>query len=258
MNILVCIKQVLDDSVKIGYEEARGIFIPESVSKAENAFDTYALEMAAGLRESLGGRITLVSIGELSAKEALKNGLAVGGDEAFLIKADHYQEVDPYSTAKALSEGIRFLEEQRASAFDLIFCGKESTDHMSSQVGSILSCLLGLPLITNTVDLELVDERVIGKHETSDGYDRIEARMPCVVTVGKPSYEPRYATLTSKMEARRKEIREIEGIELEQGSIEVISTKQGPSRKKGMKLNSLSVEEAVFEAVKRMKQAGIV
>ena len=101
MNILVCMKQVLDDSVEIGYDESKGKFTPDGVPNVENAFDTYALEMATRLKEKVGGEITLVSIGSDAAKDALKNGLAVGGDNATLVKGDNYQDVDSYVIAQS-------------------------------------------------------------------------------------------------------------------------------------------------------------
>ena len=91
MNILVCIKQVLDDSVSIGYDEVNAKITPDNIESIENAFDTYALEMATRLKENAGdAHITLLSVGNNEAKVALKNGLAVGGDEASLVVADNY------------------------------------------------------------------------------------------------------------------------------------------------------------------------
>ncbi len=87
MNILVCVKQVFDDSIEIGYDEKAGKYTPDSIESVENAFDTYALEMAVRLKEQLGeGEITVLTIGPEDAKNALKNCLAVGADRAFAIE----------------------------------------------------------------------------------------------------------------------------------------------------------------------------
>lgn len=255
MNILVCMKQVLDDSVEIGYDESKGKFTPDGVPNVENAFDTYALEMATRLKEKVGGEIHLTSIGSEAAKDALKNGLAVGGDNATLIKADNYQDVDAYSIAKGLADGIRALEEKLALKFDIIFCGKETTDFTAGQVGVMLAEILNLGVITDLVDIDFADGKVVGKHETETGYDLIEAAAPCVVTVSKPPYDPRYATIKSKMAARKKTIEVLDSISLAEGIIEIKGTRARPKRQAGIKITGKPADEAVAEAIKIMSDA---
>lgn len=253
MNILVCMKQVLDDSVEIGYDESKGKFTPDGVPNVENAFDTYALEMATRLKEKVGGEITLVSIGSDAAKDALKNGLAVGGDNATLVKGDNYQDVDSYVIAKSLAEAVRKLEAN--TKYDIIFCGKETTDFTAGQVGVMLAGILGLGVITDLVDIDFADGKVIGKHETEIGYNLIESNAPCVVTVSKPPYDPRYATIKSKMAARKKAIEVIEDITLSEGIIEVKATRARPKRQAGVKITGKPADEAVAEAIKIMSDA---
>ena len=60
MNILVCIKQVPDDSVEI-HLNAEGTPDLANVTPVVNAFDTYALEMAARLKESSEGEVMMHS-----------------------------------------------------------------------------------------------------------------------------------------------------------------------------------------------------
>ena len=140
MEILVCIKQVADDSVEIFMNEKTGKPALEGVEKVVNAFDTYALEMAVRLKEAKGDTtVTTLSLGGEDAKNSLKNCLAVGADEAFYIKDENYQEKDAVIIAQALSNGIKKIEEQRGKKFDIIFCGKETTDFATGQVGIMLA-----------------------------------------------------------------------------------------------------------------------
>ena len=258
MNILFCMKQLLDDSVEIGYDEATGKFTPDKVDPVENAFDTYALEMATRLKEKIGGEITLVSIGSDLAKSALKNGLAVGGDKATLIEDKNYQDSDSLGIAKALAYGIKAIEEKNSTKFDIIFCGKETTDYAAGQVGIMLAGIMDLGVITDLVDIDVVDEKVLGKHETEMGYDMIEAATPCVVTVSKPLYDPRYATIKSKMAARKKEIDVFNDIELETGALTVKATHARPKRQAGIKITGKPLDEAVAEAVAQMSDAKVL
>ena len=95
MEILVCIKQVADDSVEVFMNEKTGKPALEGVEKVVNAFDTYALEMAVRLKEAKGDiTVTTLSLGGEDTKNSLKNCLAVGADEAFHIKDESYQEKD--------------------------------------------------------------------------------------------------------------------------------------------------------------------
>lgn len=258
MNILVCLKQVLDDSVSIGYNESTGKFTPDNIDNVENAFDTYALEMATRLKETLGdSKITLLSIGNSEAKVALKNGLAVGGDEATVILADNYENSTPYDIAKALADGIKKIEENTGK-FDIIFTGKETTDTTSGQVGVILSSILDTGVITDLVDISVADEKVIGKHETDVGYEMIEASMPCVVAVSKPAYDPRYATIKSKMTARKKEIAEISDISVKDNIVVVKKTYERPKRQAGVKIAGKPVEEQVAELMSKLSDAKVL
>ena len=105
MNILVCIKQVPDDSVEI-HLNAEGTPDLANVTPVVNAFDTYALEMAARLKESSEGEVTVVCVGEDSAKNSLKNCLAVGADHAFLVSDDAFKGSDTTGIANILKNVI--------------------------------------------------------------------------------------------------------------------------------------------------------
>lgn len=85
----------------------------------------------------------------------------------------------------------------------MIFCGCESTDTADGQAGVQLAEQLGLPVITNVLELEPKDGGISAKQETEEGYRVVEAPCPCVVTVTKPAYEPRYPSIKSKMAARK-------------------------------------------------------
>ncbi len=257
MNILVCMKQVFDDSVEVGYNEAAQAFTPAGIEKIENAFDTYALEMAARLKETTGGEITLLSIGDEDAKVALKNGLAVGGDEAVLILQNDFQDADSYSIAKLLAQGIQKLEQEKNIKFDLVFCGKETTDFACGQVGVMLAQILQTGVITDLVDVEYQD-KITGKHETETGYEMIETSTPCVLTVSKPPYEPRYATIKSKMAARKKEIQVLSDLSLDTGKVLVKNTYERPKRQAGVKIVEKTPEEALAKAMALIGEAKVI
>lgn len=257
MEILVCIKQVPDDSVEISLNTATGKPKLEDVTQIVNAFDTYALEMATRLKEEVGGEITVVSIGDESVKNSLKNCLAVGADKAYLVKEDEAEKLDACGIAKYLVKAKEDIENISGKKFDIIFCGKEATDYASSQVGLLLADELNVPVGTNIVDIKKLDDKVELKQEIEEGYNIIEAVTPCVVTVQKPSYEPRYPTIKTKMAARKKPIDELSNGEKIESNIEVIKIFEPAKRSAGVKIKAETAEEAVAQAIKMMVEAKV-
>ncbi|MEI3347978.1 MAG: electron transfer flavoprotein subunit beta/FixA family protein [Dysosmobacter sp.] len=177
MELLVCIKQVPDDSVSVGLN-ADGTPKLDEITPVVNAFDTYALEMAARFKEAHGGSVTVLTVGGEGAVPALRSCLAVGADRACRL-ADE-SACDTQGIAYLLAQASKKAGEQ---PFDVIFCGSESTDASSAQVGAQVAELLGLPVITNVLALEPKDGGISAKQETEDGYRVVEAPCPCVVTI---------------------------------------------------------------------------
>lgn len=258
MDILVCIKQVADDSIDISFDASKDAIDFNGAEQVVNAFDTYALEMAARLKEAGEGEITVLSVGPDSAKNSLKNCLAVGAEKAALITCDDYQEKDPKQIAQLLAKGIKDLEAERGGAFDLIFCGKESTDQASGQVGLMLANELGYGVMTNVIDIEKVGDVMKAKHQTDVGYDLIEASMPVVLTVEKPKYEPRYPTVKSKMAARKKPIEELSPADASAHGYEVVKVYGPPKREAGVKIVAESAEDAVAQAMEHVLAAKVL
>ena len=258
MEILVCVKQVADDSVEVFMNEKTGKPALEGVEKVVNAFDTYALEMAVRLKEAKGDiTVTTLSLGGEDAKNGLKNCLAVGADEAFYIKDENYQEKDAVIIAQALSKGIQKIEEQRGKKFDIIFCGKETTDFATGQVGIMLADELNYGVVTNLVDIDTEGEKVIAKKETETGYEKVEVVSPCLVTVNKPNYEPRYPTIKSKMAARKKEITEISVEVANESPVKEVQLFSPPKRQAGVKIKAGTAEEIVAQAIQKMLEAKV-
>ena len=257
MEILVCIKQVPDDSVEISLNSSTGKPNFDGVTPIVNAFDTYALEMATRLKEKVGGEITVVSIGDESVKNSLKNCLAVGADKAYLVKEDGAEGLDPAGISKNLVKAKEEIENILGKKFDILFFGKEATDYASSQVGLLAAEELSLPAAANVVDIETEERKAKIKQETEDGYNIIEAELPCIVTVQKPNYEPRYPTIKTKMAARKKPIDELQPAEKPESFMEVVKVFEPAKRQAGVKIKAETAEEAVAQAVKMMTDAKV-
>ena len=134
----------------------------------------------------------------------------------------------------------------------------KTTDFTTGQVGVMLANELNVGVVTDFVDIKLADSKVLAKHVTEMGYDMIESSMHCVVTVSKPLFDPRYATVKNKMAARKKAIDEITDITLKTDTMTVKNTYERPKRQSGVKIVGKPVEEAVVEAMGLIKDAKVL
>ena len=202
MNILICVKQV-PDTTEIKIDPVKNTLIREGVPSIVNPFDGYALEAAARIRDAHPDtRIIVVSMGLPQAKNALKECLAIAADKAYLISDRPFGGSDTLATSYIISQAIQKIQELEGK-FDAIFCGKQAIDGDTAQVGPEIAEHMDCPQITYAVEAKVEGEEVLVKRETGEGYEILAARMPCVVTVTKPSFNPRYPTIKSKMAANR-------------------------------------------------------
>lgn len=190
MKIIVCIKQVPDtDQVKI--DPVRGTLIREGVPSIINPDDKNALEEALRIKDKYKDvKVIAISMGPPQAEVALIEAVAMGADEAYLLTDKAFSGSDTYVTAKVLAAGIKYIGD-----YDLIFCGRQSLDGETAQVGPQLAERLGIPQITNVVDLKLDGRQVIAKRAVEDGYFTIKANMPVLITATRELNKPRYPSI---------------------------------------------------------------
>ena len=141
-------------------------------------------------------------MGPPQAAAALKECLAVGGDQAYLVSDRAFGGADTLATSYTLKCAIDKLQETDGP-FDLIFCGKQAIDGDTAQVGPEIAEHMDCPQITYGVEARVEGDQVLVKRETGEGYEILAAAMPCVITVTKPSFNPRFPTIKSKMAANR-------------------------------------------------------
>lgn len=255
MELLVCIKQVPDDSVTVTLDTATGGPQLKDVTPVVNAFDTYALEMATRFKEANGGSVTVVTIGDEAAlTPSLRSCLSVGAEHAYVVTEP--AAVSALGKSYLLGKAAGKLAE---GPFDVIFCGCESTDTADGQAGVQLAEQLGLPVITNVLELEPKDGGISAKQETEEGYRVVEAPCPCVVTVTKPAYEPRYPSIKSKMAARKMPIGTLSAADAgaEEARVAAAPVKRvvlsaPPQRQSGVKIQEKEAAESVRRAMEML------
>ncbi|MEW6207514.1 MAG: electron transfer flavoprotein subunit beta/FixA family protein [Acidobacteriota bacterium] len=181
MNILVCIKQILDPEIPARdfridserKEAARG-----SANLVTNIFCENALETALQFRERAGGRITALSFGPESAEDSLRKALAMKADAAALVINDGHPNPDPLAVARALAAAIRKLGQ-----FDLILTGRESGDWGAGQTGALIAEEIGFPCVNFVDHIEAAPDGLRLKRQTDTGWEVFAAKPPVVVTI---------------------------------------------------------------------------
>ena len=225
MKILVCVKQV-PDAKEIEIDPITNNLIREGVPSMINPFDAYTLEVAVQIKEvTKDTEITVLSMGPMQAKEALRTCLSVGADKAYLCCDDDvFKGSDTLATSYILASAIKTIE-SKEGAFDLILAGKQAVDCETGQVGPEIATHLGIAQVTYALEVTNGSDTIIVKRSSDQGYDMVSVRKPAVVTIEKPIYNPRYPSIKSKLEASKKEItvitaKDIPGLDLSKCGVE--------------------------------------
>lgn len=201
MKIIVCAKQVPDtNEVKI--DPVKGTLIREGVPSILNPDDATALEAALRLRDQQGGCVSVLSMGPPQACYMLRECMAMGADEAYLLSSRAFGGADTCATSTTLAAGVR-----RIGSFDILFAGRQAIDGDTAQVGPQLAQRLGIPSVTYVQRIRSVmKDTAIVERQLEDGYEVVEVRLPCLLTCVKELCEPRYMTVRGIVEAYEKEI----------------------------------------------------
>ena len=201
MNIIVCIKQV-PETTEVRINPETNTLIREGVKSMINPFDMYALEEAVRLKEKLGGRITVITMGPPQADSALREAISMGIDEAILISDRAFAGSDTWATSYTLSCAIKKIGD-----FDLIICGKQASDGDTAQVGPGIAAHLDLPQVAYVKKIEKIEDKFARvERMTEEGYDIIETPLPALFTVVKEINEPRLPSLRGMMRSKQAKI----------------------------------------------------
>ncbi len=201
MKIFVCIKQV-PDTTNVRINPETNTLVREGVQSIVNPFDVYAVEEAVRLKEKHGGTVTVITMGPPQAAEALRETISLGADNAWLVSDRAFAGADTLATAYALACAIRHL-----GGADVILMGRQAIDGDTGQVGPGVAENLDVSHITDIRKIEeIADGRIVVERLLEEGYARIAAKLPVVLTVVKEINTPRLPSLKGKLAAKKAEI----------------------------------------------------
>ncbi|MBO0525266.1 electron transfer flavoprotein subunit beta/FixA family protein [Clostridium botulinum] len=202
MDILVCIKQVPGTS-KVEVDPVTGVLKRDGVDSKMNPYDLYALETALRLKEKFGGVVKVISMGPPQAAEVIKEAYMMGADEGVLLSDRKFAGADVLSTAYTISQGVR-----KMGQFDLILCGKQTTDGDTAQVGPEMAEYLDIAHIANVIKIEEVkDGSIVVEMDMPNTIEVAEVKYPCLLTVEKDICEPRLPSYRKKLGTKDREVK---------------------------------------------------
>ncbi len=206
MHIVVCVKQVPDwdippSSFKVD-EAAKKVIPPQGVAPVTSQFDSIAVEAAMRIKDAdASTKVTVMSLGAATARETIKGGLAMGGDEGVLLTDDAFNNLDSYGVATALTAAIKKLED-----VDLVLTGRQAVDWDLGVTGTLIAEMIDAPVITFAKAISVDGGKVKVERVLPDAFETVEASLPAVVTVSNELGEPRYPKLPQIMAAGKKQV----------------------------------------------------
>ncbi len=175
----------------------------DGVDSKMNPYDLYALETALRLKEEFGGVVKVISMGPPQAAEVIKEAYMMGADEGVLLSDRKFAGADVLSTSYTISQGVRKMGE-----FDLILCGKQTTDGDTAQVGPEMAEYLDIAHIANVIKIEEIkDDSIVVEMDMPNTIEVAEVKYPCLLTVEKDIYEPRLPSYRKKLETKDREVK---------------------------------------------------
>jgi electron transfer flavoprotein beta subunit len=207
IHIVVCIKQV-PDSAQIRVHPVTNTIMRQGVPAIINPYDLFALEEALRIKDKFGGFVTVITMGPPQAEAALRKALSFGADDAILVTDRAFAGADTLATSFALASAIRQIE--KGMPVDLVFCGKQTIDGDTAQVGPGIAKRLNLELLTyisSIVSVNSDKKEIVVQRRSEGGVQVLKTRLPSLVTMLEGSNEMRFATMPNMIRAARTTIK---------------------------------------------------
>jgi len=207
MNILVCVKRVPATGARIVLTEDERDIETRNLGFTISPHEECAVEEAVRLVEKRGGASTILTLGTELAEEQLRDGLAVGMDNAILLQTDG-DEWDAMAIAAAIVDAVK-AQHDAGNNFNLLLFGNEAADSGDYQVGVRVAHALDLPCVTGIKGVEIEGGQALARREGPGGWELYEVSLPAVFTVKEGINLPRYPSLPGRLKAKKKPVERV-------------------------------------------------
>ena len=247
MNIAVLIKMVPDTESRL--EIVDGKVKEDGFKYMVNPYDEFAVEQAVQFKENVGGKVTLVCLfsDNSGIDTDLRKMMAIGADEAIVLRQEGYQGDKPSTNSKLLAEAVKNLNA------DLVIGGVQGIDYYQGATGPMVAHHLNIPHISGVTKLELDGEKVTASRQIEGGLQIIESALPVLVTAQKDMTKVRFPALKDIMMSKRKPFENRNVSASEDNDVQTIECSLPPARGGGLILEGESSEEKVDKLVEKLK-----
>jgi len=211
-----------------------------------NPEDLNALELALQIKEKYGEKVTVITMGLPAASEILRDSLYRGADDAILITDQRCAASDTLATSYILSCAVKKLD------YDIVLCGRQAIDGDTAQVGPQLAEKLGITQITYVEELTELNGKIItARRNIGNGWQKIKAALPVLMTVTSDANEPRVAAAKKLMKYKnartpveiKREMKTDNPNANEQELKSLVEMKQNDLSKKGLLIKQWNLDE---------------
>lgn len=193
MDVLVCVKQVPGSS-NVEVDPVTGVLKRSGIQSKMNPYDLYGIEAALSLTEKYGGAVRCVTMGPPQARSVIEEAVCMGAESGTVLTDRKFAGADVLATAYTVSQGIR-----KCGAYDIIICGKQTTDGDTAQVGAEVAEYLGIPNVSNVLSIdEVKDGRVFVTASLDDKRVKMSVKLPCLISVDGDINTPRLPSYKRK------------------------------------------------------------
>jgi len=199
MLIIACIKQV-PDTTQVQIDPVTNTLVRDGIPFIVNPYDTHALEEGLRLKDKFGGTVVVLTMGPPNAEAALRKALALGVDRAILLSDRVFGGADTLATSNVLTAAIEKLSQEDEVAF--VLCGKQTIDGDTAQVGPGIATRMSieqLTLVDRVEDVDFTSKKVTVRRKLEGRYERVESRLPAMITVVREINRPRYPTVPMRL-----------------------------------------------------------
>ncbi len=255
MEIIVLLKQVPSTESEIKIAENGRSIQEHDIKWVINPYDEFAVEEALRIRETHGGRVTILSVGPERTVEAIRTAMAMGTDKGILINDSEFAPLDGLQTARWLVAALKTIP------FDIIIAGQRAVDADQYLVGTAVAEFLNIPIIPMVIKQDIEAGRIRCHRTLEGGSAVIEAPLPALFTTQRGLNDPRYTSLPGIMKAKKKPL-DIKnpldfGIDeptMLNASTQIVSLHLPPSRSAGQIIEGETAEEKASELVRLLRE----
>lgn len=243
MKILVCISHVPDTTAKINFTPDHKEFVSQGITYIINPYDEIALARAIELTDGGKGTVTAINVGDSSTEPTIRKALAIGATDAIRVNA---APRDAYFVAKQVANVAK------QNQYDMILCGRESSDHNGSSVPSMIAELLGFPVIPSAKKLDADGSNATLEREIEGGKEIVTTAFPFVAGASEGMAEPKIPNMRGIMGARTKPLNVVEAVDVPQ--LTKIISYDKPEARSAVKMVAAEDAGKIWEMIREEKK----